>query len=73
MENKFNLYNSKCDIKPKFRPDTNLKNMEQVKKILRYNHYARKTEQTYCEWILKFIRFFNPRVHPKLMEKPEIE
>ena len=44
-----------CDIvgitmesKAKFRPDPKLKLMDQVREVLRYNHYAFRTEQTYC-------------------------
>ena len=39
--------------KPKFRPDPDAKLMDQVREVLRYHHYAYKTEQTYCQWILR--------------------
>jgi len=35
--------------KPKFRPNSGLKLMDQVREVLRYHHYAYRTEQTYCQ------------------------
>ncbi len=42
----------------KFRPNPKRKLMDQVKEVLRYYHYAYRTEQTYCKWILRYIRFY---------------
>lgn len=47
--------------------------MEQVRQVLRYHHYAYRTETTYCYWIVRYIRFFNAKRHPKDMGKLEIE
>ena len=38
--------------KKKFKPDTKLKLMDQVKQVLRDHHYAYSTEQAYCDWIV---------------------
>lgn len=38
------------DGKRKFHPNPDLK-MDQVKEVLRYHHYALRTEQTYLKWI----------------------
>lgn len=46
--------------------------MDQVREVLRYHHYAIRTEEAYVNWILKFI-FFNETRHPKEMGKNEIE
>ena len=46
--------------------------MDQVREVLRYHHYALRTEQSYVKWILKFIKFNRTR-HPREMGKPEIE
>ncbi|MCP4627424.1 MAG: hypothetical protein GY850_28510 [bacterium] len=35
--------------------------------------YALRTERTYCDWILRFIRFHGAKKHPKHMGKTEIE
>jgi len=59
--------------KPKFRPNPDLKLMDQVRQVLRYHHYAYRTEQTYCQWIVRFIRFFDAKIHLKDMGKEEIE
>ncbi len=37
------------DIKLKFRPDPKLKLMDRVHKVLRYHHYAYRTEQAYSQ------------------------
>jgi len=37
--------------KRKFRPDSNLKLMDNVFLVLVYHHYAYRIEQTYCNWI----------------------
>ena len=61
------------ESKPKFKPDTGLKLMDQVRQVLRYYHYAYRTEQTYCDWIVRFIKFHGSKRHPKDMGKAEVE
>jgi len=58
---------------PKFTPNQDLKLMDQVRQVLRYHHYSYRTEQTYCNWILKFIKFHGGDIHPKNMGKRELE
>ncbi|MEK6766329.1 MAG: phage integrase N-terminal SAM-like domain-containing protein [Planctomycetota bacterium] len=55
------------EIKRKFRPDSNLKLMDQVLQVLRYHHYAYRTEQTYCNWIEQYIKFHKCKKHPREM------
>jgi len=33
--------------------------MEKIpfRQVLRYHHYAYRTEQTYCDWIMRYIRY----------------
>ena len=57
----------------KFRPDPDAKLMNQVREVLRFFHYAYRTEQTYCHWIVRFIRFFDSKVHPRDMGAVEVE
>ena len=57
----------------KFRPDPKLKLMDQVREVLRYNHYAFRTEQTYCQWILRFIRFYGGKTHPRELNHQHVE
>ena len=57
--------------KRKFRPDANLKLMDQVRQVLRYHHYAYRTEQTYCDWIIQYLMFYKYKKHPREMGKTE--
>ncbi len=61
------------ESKPKFTPDPRLKLMDQVRQVLRYHHYAYRTEKSYCDWILRYIKFHGARIHPKNMGKQEVE
>lgn len=51
------------DAKPKL--------LNQLREGLRARHYSRRTEQTYCSWVRRFIFFHNVR-HPGEMAEPEI-
>ena len=59
--------------KPKFKPNLDLRFMDQVRQFLRYHHYSYRTEQIYCDWIIRFIKFHGSQKHPKEMGKSEIE
>ena len=61
------------DSKKIFKPDPTLKLMDQVKQVLRYHHYAYRTEKTYCDWIVQYLKFFQFKQHPKDMGKFEID
>lgn len=61
----------RAKVKAMYKP-TSARLMDQVREVLRYHHYAFKTEKTYTAWILKFIKFNGTR-HPKGMGKHEIE
>lgn len=47
--------------------------MDQVREVLRYFHYAYNTEQNYCSWILRYIKFHGGKTHPKHLGKNEVE
>ncbi len=47
--------------------------MDQVREVLRYHHYAYRTEQTYCQWILRFIHFFGGKTHPEALGAKDVE
>jgi integron integrase len=47
--------------------------MDQVREVLRYHHYAYRTEKSYCQWILRYIRFYGGHVHPKDLTAQHIE
>ena len=59
--------------KPKFHPNPKLKLMDQVREVLRYHHYAYRTEQTYCQWILRYIHHFGGKTHPRYLGAKDIE
>lgn len=58
---------------PKFKPNPNAKLMDQVREVLRYHHYAYRTEGSYCQWILRYIRFYESKTHPKDLTARNIE
>lgn len=45
--------------------------LDQLRQALRSRHYSRRTEQTYGQWVKRFIYFHNIR-HPAEMAEPEI-
>ena len=61
------------ESKPKFRPNQSLRLMDQVKEVLRYHHYAYRTELTYCQWILRYIHHFGGKTHPNALGAREVE
>ena len=61
------------ESQPKFNPNPKFKLMDQVREVLRYHHYAYRTEQTYCQWILRYIRFFGGNVHPRDLAAHHVE
>src|SRR5207253_8242956 len=38
-------------------PNPKLKLMDQVREVMRLRHHSMHTERSYCNWILRFIRF----------------
>jgi Phage integrase, N-terminal SAM-like domain len=46
--------------------------LEQVREAIRLKHYSYRTEQTYVQWIVRYILFHNKR-HPNDMGVQEIE
>ncbi len=67
------LLNMDLTNKPKFHPNPKLKLMDQVREVLRYHHYSYRTEQTYCQWILRYIHYFGGKTHPRLLGAKNIE
>jgi len=45
--------------------------LDQVRDIMRIKHYSLRTEETYCQWIERFIRFHDLR-HPREMAEAEV-
>lgn len=57
---------------PIVTPPKPKKLMDQVRDALRTQHYAYRTEQTYMDWIKRYILFHNKR-HPNEMGEKEIQ
>jgi integron integrase len=45
--------------------------IEQLRQTLRSKHYSRRTEQSYCGWVKRFLRFHRMR-HPGQMGEAEV-
>ena len=45
--------------------------LDSMREALRARHYSRRTEETYCHWVKRFVYFHKMR-HPKEMAEPEI-
>ncbi|MGD0745192.1 MAG: integron integrase [Verrucomicrobiota bacterium] len=54
-----------------FIPNPKLKLLDQVSEVMRYKHHSLRTEETYRQWIKRFI-FFHGKRHPKDMGPPEV-
>ncbi len=52
-------------------PGRQPKLLNRLREALRARHYSRRTEQTYCHWVKRFIFFHHVR-HPAEMAAPEI-
>jgi hypothetical protein len=46
--------------------------LDQVRGKIRLKHYSLRTEQTYVDWIKRFIRHFGKR-HPRELGAAEVE
>ena len=58
---------------PKFRPNPALRLMDQVREVLRYYHYASRTEQAYCQWIRRYIHYYGGNTHPDRLGAQDVE
>ena len=45
--------------------------LEEVRDLMRLRHYSIRTEQCYCDWITRFIRYHGKR-HPREMGEAEV-
>jgi integron integrase len=58
---------------PTFRPNPRLRLLDQVREVLRYYHYAYRTEQAYSHWILRYIRYCGGKTHPNRLGTTDVE
>ena len=52
-------------------PNPKLKLLDQVREVLRIKHYAIRTEQAYCQWIRRYIKFHGMRSREELLPGTE--
>jgi integrase len=69
----FAALNMNRENQPKFRPNPKLRLMNQGREVLRHHHYAYRTEQTCCQRILRYIRYFGEKTHPKLLGHTDVK
>lgn len=55
--------------KPKFKPDPKFKLMNQMRQVLCYHHYAYRTKRTYCDQIVRYIKYHGDYTHPTQMDR----
>ena len=48
-------------------PNPKLKLLDQVREVLRLRHYSIRTEQSYCDWIRRYIRFHRMKSREELL------
>ncbi|MEJ2616013.1 MAG: integron integrase [Ignavibacteriaceae bacterium] len=48
-----------------------IKLLDQIKTVMRVNHYSKRTEEAYIKWIKEFI-LFNKKIHPVNLGEKEI-
>ena len=53
-------------------PSSRPKLLERVRERIRYKHYSLRTEESYVQWIRRFI-IFHGKKHPSEMGAPEVE
>jgi len=58
-------------IQSSIQPRTKPKLLDQKREAMKSRHYSRRTEETYCHWVKRFI-FFHKVRHPAEMAEPEI-
>ena len=52
--------------------NTSPKLLDQVRNKLRVKHYAIRTEQSYVDWIKRYI-YFHGKTHPKDLDAQDVE
>jgi site-specific recombinase XerD len=52
-------------------PSSQPKLLDQVRAVIRSKHYSRRTEQSYVDWITRYVRFHGTR-HPRGLDASDI-
>ena len=46
--------------------------VDQIREVMRFHHYAYRTEQTYVDWIVRYVKFHGT-VHPRTLGQADVE
>jgi integron integrase len=46
--------------------------MEQIKNTMLFKRYSPRTIQTYCTWIVQYLRYYKMQIHPRDMGEQEV-
>ena len=60
-----------ASCKPRGRPLETSHLISRVRETIRLKHYSRRTERSYCDWILRYLRFHGLR-HPSQMGADQV-
>ncbi len=62
---------SRTRAREKYKPKA-VKLVDQIREVMRFHHYAYRTEQTYVDWIIRFVKFHDT-THPRELGQPAVE
>jgi len=48
-------------------PNLKLRLLDQVREVMRLRHYSIRTEQSYCDWIRRYVKFHTMRAREELI------
>jgi hypothetical protein len=55
-------------------PNPKLKLLDQIREVMRLKHYSLRTEQTYGDWVRRYVQFHRMRARAELLPaEPKIE
>src|SRR5437763_5896289 len=55
-------------------PNPKAKLLDQVREVMRLRHYSIRTEQSYCDWIRRYVKFHNLKSREELSPaEPRVE
>lgn len=55
-------------------PNPKLKLLDQIREVMPLKHYSIRTEQTYCDWVRRFVQFHGIRSREEMLPaEPKIE
>ena len=55
-------------------PNPKLKLLDQIREVMRLKHYSLRTEQTYADWVRRYVHFHQMRTREEMLPaEPKIE